>query len=113
MGIDACIYVKLKKGSEIDYIEEALTSISIRGLDATHEVNVMYRYYSPIYPKGDWPQLFKILSSCFREPDVLKVFYLSDCILDSLEDQETTIEETTIEEISELCVYYMSNKRTW
>jgi hypothetical protein len=112
MGIDACIFVKLKSGSRLTYIEYHLSHVNHPNIDATHEVNIVERYYDENGGKGYWPDIFKTLAACFKDPEVLKVFYLSDSYFPNDHDVENGIEVQPItpERVSEICLRYLKEK---
>ncbi len=87
MGIDAYIFFKLRDGAEVPNIPlpqgvdiVAADPYVSDDLDATHEVDIAYRYWSPDYPRGPWPALAMILMSLLTDPDVEKVWYLNDSV---------------------------------
>ncbi len=85
MGIDAYIFFKLRDGAEVPKIclppgVDIVVADIGREIDATHEVDIAYRYWSPDYPRGPWPALAMILMSLLTDTDVEKVWYLNDSV---------------------------------
>jgi hypothetical protein len=109
MSIDAFIYVKLKPNSLITYIDYFLTPVNYTNMDATHEVNILERYYGKDGGKGYWPNIYKTLCECFKEPDVLKVFYMPDTC-HPLDDVPHSIQPITEKEVADICLKYIQEK---
>lgn len=109
MSTDACIYVKLKPNSSLTFIDYFLTSVNYKNMDATHEVNILERYYGKDGGKGYWPNIYKTLSECFKEPDVLKVFYMPDTY-HPIENVPYDIQPITEEKVAEICLKYIQEK---
>lgn len=112
MGIDACIYVKLRDGVTGPRLEQELpqgfglkpsSEWCMEG--ATHEVDNSVRFYGPDYARGPWPTLSAALMLLLNSPDVETVWYCGDS------GGEETEEPWTLEKLAEYTAYFVAHGR--
>ena len=110
MGIDTCIFVKAKENADLgEWVsQEFPEGCKLRAVDgrpapqgATHEVRQHWRYYSPYYARGPWPDIAAALMYLFSRPDIEEVWYFGDNA-----DWERA-QPFTREQVLELCSFYM------
>jgi len=107
MGIDACIYCKTNDGKEpklCDSLPNGATMIASGEWGpegATHEVCVPWRYYSPGYERGPWPNTAAVLMALHACKNVEIVWYFGDC-----SDVDAPF---TPERVQEYNAHYMAN----
>lgn len=112
MGINACIYVKLRDGVTEPRLEQDLPQgfrlepnpeCGIEG--ATHEVENGERFYGPGYARGPWPTLSAVLMLLLNSPDVETVWYCGDS------GGEETEEAWTVGKQAEYTAYFVQHGR--
>ena len=85
MGIDACIYLKTTDGKAPDLCDSLPNGANIIDAGewaiegATHEVDNVWRYYSPGYERGPWPVISSVLMALHACDNVETVWYFGDC----------------------------------
>ena len=112
MGIDACIYVKLREGVTEPRLEQELPQgFRLKpnpewGMkSATHEVDSCVRFYGPGYARGPWPTLSAALMLLLNSPDVETVWYCEDS------GGAETAEPWTAEKQAEYTAYFVAHGR--
>lgn len=110
MGIDACIYVKMRDGVTEPRLEQPLPKgFELKpnpgwGLEgATHEVHNYARFYGPGYARGPWPDLSAALMLLLNSPDIETVWYGGDS------GGEETEEPWTAEKQAEYTAYFITH----
>jgi hypothetical protein len=85
MGIDACIYVKMREGKTEPRLEQPLPDgFQLKpnpewGMEgATHTVFNCAYFYGPYYARGPWPTLSAALMLLINSPDIETVWYCDD-----------------------------------
>lgn len=81
MGQDAMIYVRTKSGNPPEGLAMFHSCFSRQDhmvAEATHEVDVPYRFYGVGYERGPWPLIAGVLLDLLANPDVEKIWYCSD-----------------------------------
>jgi hypothetical protein len=90
MGVDACIFIKVKDGARDIRLERPLPDrFSLAPRDgemdkdwfpdeSTHEVDNPCRFYGPGYERGPWPTLCGVLMVLLNSPDIETVWYFGD-----------------------------------
>jgi hypothetical protein len=110
MGIDACIYVKMRDGVTEPRLEQPLPDgfkmkpnpeLGMEG--ATHEVDNYARFYGPGYARGPWPTLSAALMLLLNSPDIETVWYCGDS------GGEKTEEPWTTEKQAEYTAYFIAH----
>jgi hypothetical protein len=110
MGLHVTIYFKatdsfslvdsLPADFSISAIEQGLFSVNeTYGIDATHSVNQLERYYAEKHERGDWPAIASVLMILHATEGIEKVRYGGDDFTS----------EMTPKRVTELCLYYMEN----
>ena len=112
MGIDACIYVKLRGGVTEPRLEQELPQgFRLKPTDegdmecATHEVDNCARFYGPGYARGPWPTLSAVLMLLLNSQDVETVWYFGDS--GGYEYEEAW----TVEKQAEYTAYFLQHGR--
>ena len=102
MGQDAHIYVEAPDGFELG--GEPLDH-KWKGYppEATHEVMVWERLWSPEYPRGHWPVISGALMQVLGDLNVKRVWYGGD----------DGVEEFTAEDVLEYSRVFMKERPEW
>jgi hypothetical protein len=110
MGIDACIYVKMRDGVTEPRLEQPLPDgFKLKpkpewGMEgSTHEVDNFARFYGPGYARGPWPTLSAALMLLLNSPDIETVWYCGDS------GGEETEEPWTAEKQAEYTAYFIAH----
>jgi hypothetical protein len=116
MGLDVEIFVKLKDASrplhqlDADFAlpEGYKFRIGTMYNGATHRIYTLDRYYGKTYERGPWPTICGVLMKLIQDPNVEKVWYMSDCSIP--DDLDLTNEAPTdIAEVLDISKHYMVN----
>lgn len=109
MGIDAVIFFKSKKEKPLlDWdlpedvkIESAENSDLYKAKEATHQLDVPWRYYGPHYERGPWPYMVAALMILISSPDIEKVWYGGD--------SSDELKEVTPQYLNEISLHFMTH----
>jgi len=79
MGVDVELWIKASPDFGLSPpLDAKWVDRSDAGVDATHSLSTLWRYYGRGYERGFWPQIASLLLELFADPEVEKVWYFGD-----------------------------------
>lgn len=107
MGVDACIYVKIKEGCTFDssYLDGTVSLIKYYPGCNIYDVECYQRYYDENSGRGYWPIICKHLVALLGDSDVESVYYFPD----SIAFDEAKV--FTVEDLNKINIEYVKSSR--